>query len=98
MLQFCVGFTVLKVTSTPMPTFLKTDMCSTMVLPLACAFQKEKSRSALGCAGDEYATAIFGPYVQGGVPPLQWHPSSIPPMSRKLMEEVRHAVSIPMPG
>jgi hypothetical protein len=55
-----------------MSAFLKTNTCSEMVHPFACAFWEEESRFAQGCPGDVYATVIDGPYVRGGVPPLRW--------------------------
>jgi hypothetical protein len=47
----------------PMPTFLKTDTCSALVLPLAYALQEEESRSVSGCPWDEYVIPVVGPYI-----------------------------------
>jgi hypothetical protein len=81
-----------------MYAFLKTDACSAVVRPLACAFLEEESRSTHGWPEDEYTTAIDGPYIRGGNPPPRCYPLSIPLVSRKLMEEARHVGSIPTPG
>jgi hypothetical protein len=64
--------------SYPMAAFLKTDACSAVVHPLACAFQEEEPQFARGCPRDEYATTVNGPYIRGGIPPPLWHPLSIP--------------------
>jgi hypothetical protein len=64
--------------SYPMPTFLKSNTCSTVVHPLACTFREEEPQSAHGCSRDEYAVVVDDPYIRGGVPPPLWHPLSIP--------------------
>jgi hypothetical protein len=51
-----------------MPTFLKTNTCSSQFHPLACALREEEPWSVHGCPRGEYATAVTGLYAQEGAP------------------------------
>jgi hypothetical protein len=67
--------------SYPIPSFLKTNTCSALVRPFACAFWEEEPRSARACGypGDVYMSVVNGLYVRGGVPPWLVAPIEHPP-------------------
>jgi hypothetical protein len=51
-----------------MRTFLKTNTCSALVCPLACALREEEPWSVQGHLRGEYTTAIDGQYTRRGAP------------------------------